>query len=376
MISAYLCFFYYLPQSIFLIHRPCSQDREVTKHIFFMKKLNIFAGIFALLTVFTGCSGDPENLVEKTPEKAELFFGAVLNDLAAEREALKQAIGEVPDCSDDIPTYVEVVVTRNDIPVVGTFETPLRIKIDPNAVDSDGDGLEEYISNQAAALELEPGNYTLEYFAILNAAGEMIWIAPFVNESNQFFTLIMKKPLPYRFSLAPGIKKYLDLEVFCFDNRLVINADTIEALQFCIFGNYCNEDGRHAEAMRIRASIWKYSGDEENPRGTLLFEDVENDITVTDYFDEGYSETVAEPLCFSLPDTSGNDEFYLEITLGSGVGYEAEERVIRSGVITEEDIRSLFDGAERLDYYHIREGNCNLADSPELLDIVVPEDAD
>lgn len=341
-----------------------------------MKKLNIFAGIFALLTIFTGCSGDPENLVEQPPEKAELFFGAVLNDLASEREALKQAIGEVPDCSDDIPTYVEVVVTRNDIPVVGTFETPLRIKIDPNAVDSDGDGLEEFISHQASALELEPGNYTLEYFAVLNSAGEMIWIAPVVNESNQFFTLIMKKPLPYRFSLAPGIKKYLDLEVFCFDNRLVINADTIEALEFCIFGNFCNEDGRHAEAMRIVASIWKYSGDEEEPRGTLLYENVENDITVTDYFDEGYSETVAEPLCFSLPDTSGNDEFYLEITLGSGVGYDAEERVIRSGVISEEEIKSLFDGAERLDYYHIREGNCNLADSPELLDIVVPEDAD
>ncbi|UJH91366.1 hypothetical protein LZ575_00805 [Antarcticibacterium sp. 1MA-6-2] len=341
-----------------------------------MKKLNIFVGIFAVLTVLLACSGDSENLQQtSSPDKSILSFGAVLNDLASLKEALKQEIGEIPDCSEDVPAFLEVVISRNDIEVVGSMEKPFKIKINPNAVDSNGDGMVEYISQKAAEVELEPGNYTLEHFTVLNSLGEVIWIAPVVIEGNQFFASIMDRPLPYRFSLAPGLKKYLDIQVFCFNNRFVLNADPLEAMEFCIFGNYCNEDDRHADAMGIIASIWKYSGNEEEPRGTLLYENVKNGIVVTDYFEEGYSETTADPICVSLPGTAENDEFYIEITLGSGVGYTAEEKLIRKGIINEEDIKLLYDGADRLDYYHIREGNCNLADSPELLNVIVSEDA-
>lgn len=341
-----------------------------------MKKLEILTGIYALLLliIFVGCSGDIESSPVNDPENAQLSFAAVLNNPASETMVLKQEAEDYPKCSNDPPAFVEVVITRNNIPVAGTFSRPLKLKIDPDAVDSNGDGVEEYISDKASSLELEPGNYTLEHFSVLDSAGEVIWTVPQAGKAEENIAHSYKRILPYQFSLAPGNKKHLDLEVMCINNALVINPEEFEALKFCIFGTYCNENGRHAEAMRVVASIWKYSGDEEDPRGALLYDNVANEILVIDNFEEETSETVAEPLCFSLPNTSIDDQYYIEVTLGSGVGYEVEERVIRSGVLTEEEIISLFEGVDKLDYYHIREGNCNLADSPQILNTIFIED--
>ena len=69
-------------------------------------------------------------------------------------------------------------------------------------------------------------------------------------------------------------------------------------------------------------------------------------------------------MCITLPDGPGLDEFYLEITLL----YPGEEgTLIRSGLISDVDVRSLFNGEDEVEYYHFREGNCNLEDSPVLL---------
>ena len=138
--------------------------------------------------------------------------------------------------------------------------------------------------------------------------------------------------------------------------NLTVSASTIKTVEFCIFGDFCDENGRHAEAIKYEVSAWTYSGDPEDPRGTMLYEKELSPLLITDYEDGSFDQT-AEPLCLILPDTAEEDQYYLEIYYGG---------LIRSGVITESQVKDLFDGDDRIDYYQFREGNCNLGDSPEL----------
>lgn len=329
--------------------------------------------IFALL--FTSCSKDDENGTAPGSEKATLSFGTVLNNLVSNRSALKQQFGNIPNCSDDLPAYVEVVLSRDGVSVVGTTDNPLRVNFNPNPGDYDGDGEEEYFTEESGTLELEPGTYTLEYFTVLNAEENRIWVAP-IQEENINFAGFVDNPLPMEFSLSPGVKKYLNVEVLCFDDRLVnyygylfFDIEGAEAIKFCIFGNYCDENGRHAEAVSYNVSVWNYSGNAEAPQGEVLYENMGSGIFIEDDFENGIATTYSVPLCFALPDNAGLDEYYFEITLLSGVGYNVEEHLIRSGVITDEDVRELFDGENNVDYYHFREGNCNMEDSPNLFEV-------
>lgn len=138
--------------------------------------------------------------------------------------------------------------------------------------------------------------------------------------------------------------------------NLTVSASTTKTVEFCIFGDFCDENGRHAEAIQYEVSAWTYSGDPEDPRGTMLYEKELSPLLITDYEDGSFDQT-AEPLCLILPDTAEEDQYYLEIYYGG---------LIRSGVITESQVKDLFDGDDRIDYYQFREGNCNLGDSPEL----------
>ena len=140
------------------------------------------------------------------------------------------------------------------------------------------------------------------------------------------------------------------------ENLIFSTSNLTESLKFCIFGDYCDENGRHAEAIQYEVSAWTFSGDSENPKGELLYENQLSPLLITDN-EDGTSEQSAEPLCLDLPDTQEEDQYYLEIYYGG---------LIRSGVITEAEIRALYDGEDRVDYYQFREGNCNLQDSPEL----------
>ena len=223
-------------------------------------------------------------------------------------------------------------------------------------------------------MELEPGIYSLEYFSVLDAALQVIWLAPREEPGEGNFGVLVDSPLPLEIDLRGFTKKYVNVDVLCFDDRVVNNygylffdLETTQAIEFCIFGNYCDEDGRHAEAVSFEVSVWTYSGNQAAPKGELLHEHIPNAIIIEDDFENGISTTYAVPVCLTLPDLAEMDSYYVEITLFDGVGYEvAGDPVIRRGVITDMEIRSLFDGADRLDYYHFREGNCNLEDSPEL----------
>lgn len=322
-------------------------------------KLFSFTAVLALL--LTSCSKEEESLSVDPGEKATLSFGAVLNDLMQNKEAFKQVMGDIPACSEDVPTFVEIVLTTpQGGAVVGTLTNPLRVDVNPNPGDYDGDGVEEYFTDESASLELEAGSYTLQYFTVLNSAGEEIWVAPIAGESMANF---VDQPLPFNFNLGAGVKKYVDVDVLCFEDRLVneygylfFDIEATRAIEFCLFGNYCPPSGRHYPAA-FSVDVWMYSND---TRGDQLYNDFTNAVTLN-----GDGDYAGSPLCVALPDLEGQDEYYFEISLMDSDAYgDVENTIIRRGVITDDEVRSFFDGDNNLDYYHFREG-CG-EDSPPI----------
>lgn len=127
-----------------------------------------------------------------------------------------------------------------------------------------------------------------------------------------------------------------------------------QGIEFCIFGSFCDENGRQAEAIQYEVSAWTYSGDADDPKEEALYQ---NEVSPLENV-EGTSTQAAQPLCLILPDSEGEDQYYLEISF--------EGKLIRSGVISETQVKELYTGEDRMDYFHFREGNCNLPDSPDL----------
>lgn len=327
-----------------------------------MKNFRLYLGgmaIFAML--FTSCSKDDESsLIDNEGETATLSFGAALNDLITNRSQQKQeSIGDFPECADDAPAYVHVVLEGDEN--VGTMEDPLMIPVNDTPFDEDGDGVAEYFTEESSDLELSPGNYSLEYFAVYNDSDELIWLAP-TNDGD--FGEWVDTPLPIDISLGAGVKKYVDVEVLCFDNRFVneygylfFDLNPQEAIEFCIFGNYCPPSGRHYPA-EFSVDVWLW---EDGEATTQIHENLTNSVTLND--DGDYA---GDPLCLFLPDTSDDDEYYFEITLLSSDAYgDVEEEIIRQGVITDMEVREFFDGDDNLEYWHFREG-CETDDDPPI----------
>src|SRR5690606_17314560 len=339
-----------------------------------MKKIKFYMMLLAVFSLLlTSCSKDDEG-VNESDKLATLSFTTVLNDLVANKASLKQQL-DIPACSDDVPAYVAVVLTGATD--VGTVEDPLIVSVNPDPDNFDDDPEEEYFTNESSDLELIPGEYTLEYFAVYNGdpaedGTEVLWVAP--REGGALANFV-DTALPLTFDLGPGAKKYVDVEVLCFDDRMVneygylfFDLETTRAIEFCVFGNFCDANGRHFPAA-FSVSVWEYA---DGAQGDIIHEDLTN--TVTQNNDGDFS---ASNLCFALPDTSGEDQYWFEITLLDSEAYDTEERVIRSGVITDTQVRTLFDGEDGVDYYHFREGNCDSGDSPELFgDDPADQDAD
>lgn len=330
-----------------------------------MKKIKVYMAslaVFALL--FTSCSKDDGAVGEKE-NLATLSFTTILNDLVANKASVKQQL-DIPACSDDAPVYVAVVLTGEAN--VGSVEDPVIVSVNPDPGNFDDDPEAEYFTDESSDLELEPGEYTLEYFAVYNGdpsedGTEVLWVAP--REDGELSNFV-DTPLPFTFDIGPGAKKYVDVEVLCFDDRMVneygylfFDLETNRAIEFCIFGNFCDDNGRHFPAA-FSVSVWEYA---DGTLGDIIHEGVSNSVTPNE--DGDYS---ADTVCLALPDTAGADEYWVEITLRDSDQYDAEESVIRSGVLTDEEVRELFDGEDGVDYYHFREGNCDSEDVPVIFD--------
>ncbi|MDT0652026.1 hypothetical protein RM529_17945, partial [Zunongwangia sp. F297] len=73
----------------------------------------------------------------------------------------------------------------------------------------------------SADLELTPGTYQLEEFIVYDEAGNMIWIAPIDEDDSGVYDGYVSDALPMTINLGAGVKKYVDVEVLCFDDRNV-----------------------------------------------------------------------------------------------------------------------------------------------------------
>ncbi|UJH91386.1 hypothetical protein LZ575_00935 [Antarcticibacterium sp. 1MA-6-2] len=325
-----------------------------------MKKFKLsisFLAAFALL--FTSCSKEEAVNTNSNPDMATLSFGALLTDLATNRAANKahtSFLDGVPECSDEAAAYVEIVLSMDGNDIVGTQDEPYRVNL------ADG----QIFTVEDANLELMPGNYSLDYFAVHGASGNMIWLAPWGNGND--LSSFVDQSLPMAIDLRAGVKKYVEVDVLCYDDRMVnqygylfFEIDQNEAIELCIFGNYCDESGRHY-AAEYTVDVWSYSNGE---KGDQMYNDVPSTVTMNDAGDYAGS-----PVCFALPDTDGMDEYYFEITLRNSDAYDdIQEHIVRAGVITDGDVRDLMDGDDNVDYYHFRAGNCgDMGDTPDLLE--------
>ncbi len=347
-----------------------------------MRNLYLLTAFCSIFIITNSCTTDSE-LIEEPPVAEELInlqFGPMLNDVLFLESGQQTQNDEEPqeqedfmqNCVSAIPAFLDVVLSRDGNIMLGDMDAPVRIPIhqtpfnDPNG-DNDPP---VYFTEESPALQLPPGTYQLEYATVLDSNEDIVWLAPRMDDTSGNLANLVDNPLPLSINLNSGGKPYVPLDVICFDDRIVnrygyifFDIQGVEIIEFCIFGNYCDENGRHHSAY-FSVDLWKYSGDPENPKGDNLYSGLENAIWVEDDFENEEATYGATTLCLQLPDGPGLDEYYMEISLLPGLG-NSEEELIRAGVITDEDVRALFDGPDALDPFHFRAG-CDNSDSPDL----------
>lgn len=302
--------------------------------------------------VFSSCTKEEDGAMEYSG-KARLLFGTVMNDLVAKND-LKQSL---PSCTDNAPAFVEVVLSGPTN--VGSMSDPLVVSVNPVPGNFDGDSGAEYFTNESSELELEAGTYTLEFFAVYDGdpalpESNRIWVAPMKGGSLADFVDLA---LPMDFNLRAGVKKYLDVEVLCFDERLVneygyqfFDIETRKAIEFCLFANYCPEGNRDFPAAY---SVEVYMG--TNNSAPVLYSGIVNTTRV----ENGIA--YAEPLCLPLPDLPAyaDDEEYLyyEVTLLEWDGvYEYVETEPFFDTLSRNDIEGNFGPDNTVFYEHLRFG--------------------
>lgn len=304
-----------------------------------MKKLKMYlAGLVIVSLILSSCSKE-DNVPDVDSEKATLSFSAIVHDLAAKNSNKQTNISDIPACSDDTPAYVEIILMQGDMAVVGTMEEPFRVDLVSGQI----------FTQEVPELELDPGEYSLEHFAVYNSAGDLIWLAP----KDGLLAEFLDNVLPYDISLGTGVKKYVEVSVLCYDDRDVnqygytfFELDATELFEYCFFVNYCDADGRHYPA--------RYSLD-ISIDGEPVVTGIENTTGVNNDGD-----WYAEPLCVQLPNLSefDDDEEYLDYTITlldwEGV-YDADEMTL-SGSLSREDVMDNFDGDDNVDYEHLRFG--------------------
>lgn len=268
-----------------------------------MKYFKNYLGALAVFAmVFTSCSKEESSaLDDENSEFVELTFGATLNDLA--NRAMKQSVGDlpIPDCASTAPDHAVISFSY------GGNDYNVTVDI---LMDSDG-----YYTDYSDLLKIPVSangttTVTLTGFLVYDSSNTIIWAAPVGDQ----FANYVDQVLPRNFNIAAGTKPYIDVEVLCFDRRMVneygyvffdILPDTIYPL--CTFINYCNEDGRHWVA---NYSIDLYYG--TNDEGIQLYDNADDDAQVTVGTRSG--QYYADPLCLVIPGPPANlanDQPYL-----------------------------------------------------------------
>lgn len=215
----------------------------------FINRYIAFAAVLAML--FSSCSKDETTTTSDDPnvQSVDLTFGAVLNDLVNRAPSVnKNHFADIPDCSGADPAYVEL-----EISYPGQAPEDMGV-ITVNILSEGGDFFTDYTEDLKIPV---PNNssvtVTLESFIVFDSEGNRIWIAPIAPEDDpDLFEGYVDNPLEFDFVVQDGTKPYIDVEVLCYDRRVAneygyVFFDVVpeKIYPFCLFINYCNEDGRH-----------------------------------------------------------------------------------------------------------------------------------
>jgi hypothetical protein len=279
-----------------------------------LKSYMAFIAVFSLL--FSSCTKEENNLRDDPASEnfAELSLGASLNDLV-NRAAIKQSL---PECSSDAPAYAYVELTHNmGTELEGTIEINVPILEDEGAYFTDYDeGLKIPVANS----ETNTATVSLTTFLVYDGdpddeTSTIIWATPTTaSEYGGFVT----QGLPFDFTIQAGSKKYVDIEVLCFDDRDVnlygyqfFDLIPKVVYELCVFANYCNDAGRHFTAnYSLAVTYLRGEGIED-----ITLQETSN-LPVTGYY-EDTEDYYADPFCFAIPAPQygeGSDTPYIRLT--------------------------------------------------------------
>ncbi|WP_292484660.1 hypothetical protein, partial [Methanohalobium sp.] len=252
--------------------------------------------MFSLL--LSSCTKDENNLIDDSAAEnfAELSLGASLNDMV-NRAALKQSL---PECSSEAPAYAHVELTHNmGTSLEGTIEINVPILEDDGNYYTDYD---EDLKIPVANSESNTAAVSLTTFLVYDGdpdddGSTLIWATP---TTASVYGNMVSQGLPFDFTIRAGSKKYVDVEVLCFDDRDVnlygyqfFDLIPEVVYELCVFANYCNDAGRHFTA-NYSLAVTYIGGDED-----MVLHDTA-DLPVTGY-DETTEDYYADPFCFAIP---------------------------------------------------------------------------
>ncbi|TDN87557.1 hypothetical protein DET49_1115 [Salegentibacter sp. 24] len=325
-----------------------------------MRLLKKYLALIAVLSLFmTSCTKEEEGAVinnEDSEDFAELSLGASLNEFV-NRAAVKQSMAI---CSSEAPAYAHIELTHNsgtDLEGVININVPI-LSEDGNFFTDYDEGLKIPVAND----DDQSATVSITTFLVYDGDPEdegstLIWAAPATTSEYGNF---VNQGLPYNFTIRAGSKKYVDIEVLCFDDREV----NLYGYQFfdlvpevlhevCIFANYCDEDGRHFTANYDIRVV--YTGGSEDK---VLYETMA--LPDDHYgFDDDADIYYADPFCFAIPapmhnETSTTNYIQIIATLSNWEGNypnPADKEIIRN--LSWEDITDKVREDGTLDYFHL-----------------------
>ncbi|WP_037320920.1 thrombospondin type 3 repeat-containing protein [Salegentibacter sp. Hel_I_6] len=321
-----------------------------------LKRYMAFIAVFSLL--FTSCSEEENTIVDDTIAEnfAELSLGASLNDFV-NRAVTKQSL---PECSSDAPAYAHVELTHNMGTVLeGTIEINVPILEDDGNYYTDYD---ESLKIPVANSESNIATVSLTSFLVFDGdpddeGSSLIWATP--TTASDYGGLVTNS-LPFDFTIRAGSKKYVDIEVLCFDDRDV----NLYGYQFfdlvpevlhkvCIFANYCDENGRHFTANYNLEVV--YTGGSED---MVLYETM--NLPEDNYgFDADTDDYYADPFCFAVPapmfgEATTTDYIRITATLADWEGNypdPADKEIILD--LSWADIMESVQEDGTIDYFHL-----------------------
>lgn len=323
-----------------------------------MKKLKISLGIFAMFALlFTSCSKDEGNspVDDSKMQSVELTFGAILNDLDNASRAMsvnKDHFDQVPDCSSNEPAVARIGFSYGG----NDYEVDVDILSDDSG----------YFTAYSEDLIIPVANggsveVTLTSFMVYDgdpdAGGNLIWIAPIESMVGQFDGYV-DSPLPFNFDVRDGTKPYIDVEVLCYDRRMVNEYgypffDLVPGKLYplCFFANYCpSPDGRHYVGNYSVELFY----DDGNSRVSLYSE------PQTPIVGEDGGIYFADPLCLVVPESPFEDAnedylFYVVTPLDWPGSYgDIDNTPLAEVGLSWNDIDELLnDDGETVEYLHL-----------------------